>query len=91
MPRVPLLYLAAADDVPIPLDAVRELLRRTPEPRQMFVLSRADHQHFLDDVAGEHEALRAMSLPGDAAWIPGAMRPMSELCTGEQAHTSSAG
>ncbi len=52
----------------------------------MFVLRRADHQHFLDDVEGQHEALRAMTLPGDAAWIPGAMRPMSELCSGAQAH-----
>ena len=29
---------------------------------------------------------RAMALPGEAAWIPAAMRPMSELCSGEQAH-----
>jgi predicted dienelactone hydrolase len=83
---VPVLYLAAEDDVPIPLDGVRELFDRTPGPRRMFVLRRADHQHFLDDVEGEHEALRAMTLPGDAAWIPAAMRPMSELCSGAQAH-----
>jgi hypothetical protein len=25
-------------------------------------------------------------LPGEAAWIPAAMRPMSELCPGSQAH-----
>jgi len=84
--NVPVLYLAAANDVPVPLDAVRELFGRTPGSKRMFVLDRADHQHFLDDVEGEHEALRAMSLPGDAAWIPAAMRPMSELCSGEQAH-----
>jgi len=83
---VPVLYLAAADDVPIPLDAVLELYGRTPGTTRMFVLHRADHQHFLDDVEGEHEALRAMTLPGEAAWIPAAMRPMSELCSGEQAH-----
>ena len=83
---VPVLYLAAADDVPIPLDAVLELHGLTPGTRRMFVLHRADHQHFLDDVEGEHEALRAMTLPGEAAWIPAAMRPMSELCSGEQAH-----
>lgn len=80
------LYLAAADDVPIPLGAVAELFGRTPGRRRMFVLRRADHQHFLDDVEGEHEALRAMTLPGDAAWIPAAMVPMSELCSGAQAH-----
>ena len=39
-----------------------------------------------DDVEGEHEALRAMSLPGEAAWIPAAMRPIAELASGEQAH-----
>jgi predicted dienelactone hydrolase len=83
---VPVLYLAAEDDVPIPLAGVAELLSRTPAPRRMFVLRRADHQHFIDDVEAEHEALRAMSLPGDAAWMPAAMRPASELCTGEQAH-----
>ena len=83
---VPALYLAAAGDVPIPLDGVIELFDRTPASRRMFVLRRADHQHFLDDVAGQHEALRAMSLPGPAAWIPAAMRPISELCPPEEAH-----
>lgn len=83
---VPVLYLAAADDVPIPLDAVRELFGRTPGSKRLFVLHRADHQHFLEDVEGEHEALRAMSLPGDAAWIPAAMLPVTELCSAEQAH-----
>jgi dienelactone hydrolase len=84
--NVDVLYLAAADDVPIPLGAVRELFGRTPGSRRMFVLHRADHQHFLDDVEGQHEALRTMTLPGDAAWIPAAMRPVSELCSGAQAH-----
>jgi len=83
---IPVLYLAAADDVPIPLAAVRELFDRTPEPKRMFILARADHQHFIDDVEGEHEAVRAMTFPGAAAWIPGAMRPITELCSGEQAH-----
>ena len=83
---VPVLYLAAADDTPIPLDGVRELYRRTPGRKRMFILLRADHQHFVDDVEGEHEAVRAMSFPGDAAWMPAAMRPAAELCTGEQAH-----
>jgi dienelactone hydrolase len=83
---IPVLYLAAAEDVPIPLGAVQELFDRKQGSRRMFVLRRADHQHFLDDVEGEHEALRAMTLPGDAAWIPAAMLPMSELCSGAQAH-----
>ncbi len=83
---IPTLYLAAADDVPIPLTGVYELFDRTPTPKRMFVLRRADHQHFLDDVEGEHEAVRAMSFPGPAAWIPAAMRPITELSSGEQAH-----
>jgi hypothetical protein len=57
----------------------------------MAVLRNADHQHFADDVEAHHEALRAMTLPGDAAWIPAAMRPIGELCTGEQAHTFARG
>lgn len=83
---VPTLYLAAEDDVPIPLAAVRELFERTRASKRMFILRRADHQHFLNDVEGQHEALRAMSFPGPAAWIPASMRPIAELSTGEQAH-----
>jgi dienelactone hydrolase len=83
---VPTLYLAAEDDTMIPLAGVTELFDRTPSSKRMFILRRADHQHFVDDVEAEHEAIRAMSFPGDAAWIPGAMRPMAELASGEQAH-----
>jgi predicted dienelactone hydrolase len=83
---VPVLYLAAEDDVPVPAAGVRELFDRTPGPRQMVILRHADHQHFADDVEANHEALRAMTLPGEAAWIPAAMRPIAELCPGEQAH-----
>ncbi|HEY6276225.1 MAG TPA: hypothetical protein VIX86_07820 [Streptosporangiaceae bacterium] len=89
--EVPVLYLAAENDVPIPLDGVAELFGRTPEPKRMFVLERADHQHFVDDVEEEHEALRALPLPGDAAWMTAAMRPASELCPGEQAHAFTRG
>ena len=83
---VPTLYLAAENDTMIPPAGVIELFDRTPSSKRMFILRRADHQHFVDDVEGEHEALRAMTLPGEAAWIPAAMRPMTELCSGEQAH-----
>jgi dienelactone hydrolase len=83
---VPTLYLAAEADVPIPLAGVCELFDRTPASKRLFVLRRADHQHFLDDVEGEHEAVRAMTFPGEAAWIPATMRPIAELCSGEQAH-----
>lgn len=83
---VPTLYLAAENDVPVPPGSVIELFERTPATKRMFILRRADHQHFADDVEASHEALRAMTLPGDAAWIPGAMLPISQLCSGAQAH-----
>jgi dienelactone hydrolase len=83
---VPVLYLAAEDDVSIPPSGVIELYERTPATKRMFILGRADHQHFVDDVEAAHEAVRAMTLGGAAAWIPAAMKPISELCTGEQAH-----
>jgi dienelactone hydrolase len=83
---VPTLYLAAENDTPVPVAGVRELFDRTPGSKRMFILRRADHQHFLDDVEGAHEAIRAMSVPGAAAWIPAAMRPIAELATAEQAH-----
>lgn len=83
---VPTLYLAAENDVSIPPDGVVELFERTPATKRMFILRRADHQHFVDDVEASHEALRAMTLPGDAAWIPAATLPISELCPGAEAH-----
>jgi hypothetical protein len=42
--------------------------------------------HFLDDVETAHEAVRMSTLPGEAAWIPAALRPIAELCSGVQAH-----
>ncbi len=84
---VPTLYLAAENDVPIPLDGVHELFDRTPLPKRMFILRRADHQHFIDNVEEAHEAVRAATFPAEAAWIPAAMRPIAELSSGEQAHT----
>jgi predicted dienelactone hydrolase len=84
---VPTLYLAAENDVPIPLAGVYELFDRTPSPKRMFILRRADHQHFIDDVEEAHEAVRAATFPPEAAWIPVAMRPIAELSSGEQAHT----
>lgn len=83
---VPTLYLAAENDIMIPLAGVNELFDRTPSSKRMFILRRADHQHFVDDVEAEHEAIRAASFPGDAAWIPAAMQPIDQLSSGEQAH-----
>lgn len=88
---VPLLILTGDRDVPVPLGGVQEIFRRAPEPKRMFVLRRADHEHFADDVEARHEALRAMELPGAAAWMTAAMLPMSQLCPGEHGHTFARG
>jgi dienelactone hydrolase len=88
---IPTLYLAADSDVAIPADGVAELFDRTPAVKRMFILQRADHQHFIDNVEMVHEAVRSMRFSGDAAWIPGAMRPITELCSGEAAHSFTCG
>jgi dienelactone hydrolase len=83
---VPTLFLAAEHDVPIPPADVRDVFARTPGATLLCTLHNADHLHFVDDVAAEHEAMRTMTLTGDAAWMPAAMRPIGELCPPEQAH-----
>jgi dienelactone hydrolase len=88
---VPVLILTGDCDVPVPLEGVREIFARAPEPKQLFVLRRADHEHFADDVEASHEALRAMTLPGEAAWMTAAMRPASDLCPGEHGHAFTRG
>ena len=80
------MYLVAANDVMTPLAGMYELFERTPGTKQMVILRRADHIHFLDDVEPQHEAARTMPWPGELAWIPLEMRPIAELCSGEQAH-----
>ena len=86
-PRPPAtLYIVAEDDVLTPIAGMRELYSRTPGLKQMVILPRADHLHFVDDVEQAHEQLRAASLPPEASWISREMRPMAELCTGEEAH-----
>jgi dienelactone hydrolase len=84
--NVPTLYLAAENDISIPLDRMYELFGRAPETKQMIVLRRADHLHFMDNVEQQHEAVRAMPFTGDLAWINKEMRPIAELCSGDEAH-----
>jgi len=83
---VPTLYLVAENDTPLPLAGMHELFERTPATKQMVILRRADHLHFIDDVEQEHETVRAMPFPAELTWMPKEMRPMAELCSGEQAH-----
>jgi hypothetical protein len=52
----------------------------------MLILRRADHLHFVDEIATEHERVRAMQFPPPLDWISREMRPYSELCSEEDAH-----
>ena len=83
---VPTLYLVAENDVSLPLAGMYELFERTPATKQMVILRRADHLHFMDNVEEMHEAVRNMPWTGELAWIPKEMRPIAELSSGEQAH-----
>lgn len=83
---VPTLYLAAENDVPIPLSGMYELFERTPATKQLVTLRRADHYHFMDHVEEMHETVRAMKFPEELSWMTKEMRPIVELCSGEQAH-----
>lgn len=84
--EVPALYLVAENDVPLPLAGMYELFERAPSPKQMVILRRADHLHFIDNVEQEHEAFRTAPMPAEVAQMQKEMRPISELCSGEQAH-----
>lgn len=83
---VPALYLVAEDDASLPLAGMYEIFERTPAMKRMVILRRADHMHFMDNVEEMHETVRSMHFTGDLAWLPKEMRPMAELCSGEQAH-----
>jgi dienelactone hydrolase len=83
---VPTLYLVAESDAMTPLAGMYELFERTPATKQMIILRRADHLHFMDNAEQEHEIARTMPWPGELAWIPKEMRPIAELCSEEQAH-----
>jgi dienelactone hydrolase len=83
---VPTLYLVAENDVMTPLAGMYELFDRTPATKQMIILRRADHLHFMDNAEQEHEIARTMPWPGELAWIPNEMRPFAELCSEQQAH-----
>jgi dienelactone hydrolase len=83
---VPVLYLVAENDTPLPLDGMFELFERTRSAKQMVVLRRADHAHFMDDVEVEHETVRNMPVTGEWASMLREMLPIQELCSGERAY-----
>ena len=78
---VPTLYLVADGDTALPLAGMYELFERTPSRKQMLILRRADHCHFMDNIEEVHEAVRKMSYPGAEE-----MRPIEELTSGEQTY-----
>ena len=82
----PTLYLVAADDASLPLRGMEELYARAPVPKRMIVRERADHMPFMDDTETRHEGTRGATFEGELAWLPGAMLPIAELISGEQAH-----
>ena len=47
---IPTLFIAAERDQFIPVEHVRDVFDRAPEPKRMLVLDGADHGHFADDV-----------------------------------------
>jgi len=52
------LFMVADRDTWLPLYGTIELFTRAPGPRQMIVLRRADHNHFVDDIEFGHQWLR---------------------------------
>jgi hypothetical protein len=89
---IPTLYLVAENDVSLPLAGMYELFERTPAAKQLVMLRRADHLHFMDHVEETHEAVRTMSpSTAESAWLPREIRPIAELCSGEQAHVFTRG
>jgi predicted dienelactone hydrolase len=84
--NIPTLFLVAENDVSLPLAGMYEIFERTVAAKLMVILRRADHLHFMDDVAQLHEAFRTMPAPEPLASMQKEMRPMAELCSAEQSH-----
>ena len=83
---LPTLYLAAENDASLPITGMYELFERTPGTKQMVILRRADHLHFVDNVEELHEAFRTMPLSAELAAIQNEMLPINQLCSGQEAH-----
>jgi predicted dienelactone hydrolase len=84
--NVPTIYLVAENDASLPLSGMYELFERTPSSKQMFVLRRADHMHFMDHTEQMHEMVRKFPWGGELEWLPKDMLPIDQLCSGDQSH-----
>lgn len=84
--KVPTLVIAAERDVSIPLAQIRDVFDRIPSPKRLLTLSSADHLHFVDDAARQHERMRTMQFPPELSWLQREIRPFSELLPEDEAH-----
>ena len=93
--RAETLYLVAELDTLLPLDGMRDLLGRTPEPRRGINLLNADHFHFCDRVEQTHDLFQVTGplIAGSASGGSGAitemlagMKSSSDLCPGSHAY-----
>jgi predicted dienelactone hydrolase len=83
---VPTLLLAAENDCALPLSGMHEIFGRIPATKRMAILRRADHSHFMDNIAELHESFRTAPMPPELAEMQKAMLPMAELCSEAEAH-----
>jgi len=85
--EIPTLLVAAENDTSLPLDGMFEIFDRIPSAKKkMAVLHRADHMHFIDEIAKLHEGFRTAPTPPELAAMQKEMLPMSELTSEEDAH-----
>ena len=97
---VPTLYLTAEFDTLLPLEGMRDLLARTPEPRNGVVLLRSDHFHFCDRAEETHDMFKVMGpmIAGaagegapDMTGLFASMKASSELCPGAHGYAMTCG
>ena len=89
---VPTLILSGAADPMVNAADMRDLVVKLAAPRRLVLLAKAGHLHWADRASETHESYRRNYLSGefpdpeiDAIALGNAMRPIAELCTGEQA------
>ena len=89
------MFMVADHDSWLPLYGQIELFRRTPGTKRLFVLERADHNHFVDGIEVGHEWLKTFTASlagveseGGTDWrcIANSMLPYKELCSEQKAH-----